>query len=546
MKKIAVLAFIVIFAGAPAVFAQLDTLELVGVGSITLSQSITNLYVQDLNGDSLQEIILTDSSFVYVYDGPTRQLLWRSPELQRPRDLKYGDLDGDSLFDIAVQDNQHIWLFNPHDSNLVWMSPILDSTFSCFTIGDINSDSINDFIFLRKEIFTRRGNDDNRDTVWLDYYPGPVFARNGGYAVTMSNIDFVTPEGYGVNKRQGPEKAIVVNLSGIDGNRQRIVIFSRSITTVSSGYSHAGGIWVNDAVNYQGFYYENIGYLEKAHEIMADDLRRLYAIFGSYIWSQTWVMGNWTYRQGILSADTLTAYSQICLTHHGYGYETTHWWGAEAGDLNPNLSGEELCFGCIDTLKELRLPSLSRTWSVVDSNLNQVVGVINDVVLSDNVIIMIGYRDSHTEYHFIRGTNGQTSAILLTESEPIDAIGDLNDDLRDELFSIQGGTMHIYSIQHMTGTDELIDLPAAFSLSPAYPNPFNSTTTISFSLAAPGEIALEIFDILGRRVATLQEGHLIAGDYRVTWDAGDNSSGVYFYRLRAGAEELTRRCLLLK
>jgi hypothetical protein len=89
-------------------------------------------------------------------------------------------------------------------------------------------------------------------------------------------------------------------------------------------------------------------------------------------------------------------------------------------------------------------------------------------------------------------------------------------------------------------------LPDNFILLQNYPNPFNSHTTISFSLAKPGDVALEIFDILGRRVETLHQGRLAAGEYRVTWDAKEASSGVYFYRLRAGDTEQTRRMLLVK
>jgi hypothetical protein len=89
-------------------------------------------------------------------------------------------------------------------------------------------------------------------------------------------------------------------------------------------------------------------------------------------------------------------------------------------------------------------------------------------------------------------------------------------------------------------------LPLAFSLLPNYPNPFNLQTTISFTLAAPSDAALDIFDILGRRVETLHKGNLEAGPYNITWDSKGIPSGVYFYRLRAGDTQRTRRMLLLK
>jgi hypothetical protein len=89
-------------------------------------------------------------------------------------------------------------------------------------------------------------------------------------------------------------------------------------------------------------------------------------------------------------------------------------------------------------------------------------------------------------------------------------------------------------------------IPGNFILLQNYPNPFNSSTTISFSLTEPGDATLEIFDILGRKVETLHEGWLRAGSYKVTWDATDAPSGIYFMRMTAGGREFTRSAVLLK
>lgn len=90
------------------------------------------------------------------------------------------------------------------------------------------------------------------------------------------------------------------------------------------------------------------------------------------------------------------------------------------------------------------------------------------------------------------------------------------------------------------------NIPDDFVLLQNYPNPFNSRTMISFSLPEAGDAALEIFDILGRRVETLYQGRLVAEEYSVTWDAKDSPSGVYFYRLKAGEAAQTRRMMLVK
>ncbi len=89
-------------------------------------------------------------------------------------------------------------------------------------------------------------------------------------------------------------------------------------------------------------------------------------------------------------------------------------------------------------------------------------------------------------------------------------------------------------------------VPAEFQLRQNYPNPFNSTTVISFTLAAPASVRLQVYDLLGRRVATLVEERLQPGEYRIPWHADDRSSGVYYCRLEAGTVHRTGKMLLLR
>jgi hypothetical protein len=103
------------------------------------------------------------------------------------------------------------------------------------------------------------------------------------------------------------------------------------------------------------------------------------------------------------------------------------------------------------------------------------------------------------------------------------------------------------TVDVLTSIDDGRDhLPRQYSLYQNYPNPFNPATSIKFDLPKQSEVRIEIFNILGRKVATVAEGLLPAGYHNVTWDASGVSSGIYFYRLRAGEFTEVRAMTLLK
>jgi len=89
-------------------------------------------------------------------------------------------------------------------------------------------------------------------------------------------------------------------------------------------------------------------------------------------------------------------------------------------------------------------------------------------------------------------------------------------------------------------------VPDRFTLEQNFPNPFNPSTTVSYSLASAGAVTLKVYDMLGREVATLADGTQEAGVHTVPFNAERLSSGVYLYRLEAGGAALTRKMLLMK
>ncbi len=101
-------------------------------------------------------------------------------------------------------------------------------------------------------------------------------------------------------------------------------------------------------------------------------------------------------------------------------------------------------------------------------------------------------------------------------------------------------------------TDEVVsELPASYSLSQCYPNPFNPTTIISYSVPTRSDVTIEVYNVLGQKVNTLIDETKPAGEYQTAWNGVDSdgervSTGVYFYRFRAGDFVETKKMLLLK
>jgi hypothetical protein len=97
-----------------------------------------------------------------------------------------------------------------------------------------------------------------------------------------------------------------------------------------------------------------------------------------------------------------------------------------------------------------------------------------------------------------------------------------------------------------TAVDGQATLPTDFTLSQNYPNPFNPSTVIQFTIPRQEHIYLIVYNIVGQKVATLVDEELSIGIHRVTFNAGNYPSGIYFYRLIGNSVNLTKKMMLLK
>ena len=124
-----------------------------------------------------------------------------------------------------------------------------------------------------------------------------------------------------------------------------------------------------------------------------------------------------------------------------------------------------------------------------------------------------------------------------------------------EIEDDSGGEYDITSIIAVTGKGEstqeisstVIELPENFTLKPAYPNPFNPTTTLELAIPERGYVSVKVYNLVGQEVATLVDGVIDANpSYTFQWNAGSLSSGIYLVRAEGAGQVTTQKLMLLK
>jgi hypothetical protein len=128
-----------------------------------------------------------------------------------------------------------------------------------------------------------------------------------------------------------------------------------------------------------------------------------------------------------------------------------------------------------------------------------------------------------------------------------------NGDISFDIFQGWSGTdwvnetKYIYNYAGVTAVDNnLTTVPSHYYLSNNYPNPFNPTTNIKYSLSSGGFVTLKVYDIIGREVATLVNENQSSGNYTVRFDGSGLSSGVYLYQLKVNNFVSTKKLVLMK
>lgn len=114
-------------------------------------------------------------------------------------------------------------------------------------------------------------------------------------------------------------------------------------------------------------------------------------------------------------------------------------------------------------------------------------------------------------------------------------------------FTIFAGVSSLIEQLPTSVSDNDHEIPAVFHLRQNYPNPFNPSTTIHYDLPTSSEVRIDVYNVIGVRVATLVNGIMPAGSHTVQFDASALASGMYLYRFFAGGKVVsTKKMMLIK
>ncbi len=161
------------------------------------------------------------------------------------------------------------------------------------------------------------------------------------------------------------------------------------------------------------------------------------------------------------------------------------------------------------------------------------------------ILIVQQAASQHSISHHVFGSGGNIAsndqyALAGTVGQPLMGIAS------NDTNQVTGGFWHLLT-DIPVAIESLPDLiPVEYRLNQNYPNPFNPTTTIRYSLPTQSKVKIEVFNTIGQQVALLVDDQKNAGFHSVKWDARNNPSGMYFYRIVTENFVKIRKMLLMK
>jgi len=340
----------------------------------------------------------------------------------------------------------------------------------------------------------------------------------------------------------GGNSNLAIEAMEIDTNSKNVVPVSFntpfSVPDYGTTYSTVAFVAINEDQNNSAVYsYQASGTASSAVTELKWDATEPTGYF-AWSTSDTLCVAFNAYPQGVL--DSVSVALRRAGSINGGVYQYTGW--PSASNVTTPL-GQLLApiTASISTTSPLPYPVPYQNWSTID-------------LTSKNVS-----TDAPFAVAFVTGKIDTVPGVMVTDIPSagpyhsftyLNAI-DASPDSAGWYYIGSSDTVAIYLIRAYaslaTGVKQAVKLtPAGFNLSQNYPNPFNPSTVIGYELSAVSHVTLKVYDVLGREVKTLVDERQTAGNHFVTFNAANLPSGVYFYRLEAGANIAVKKLILVK
>ena len=215
-------------------------------------------------------------------------------------------------------------------------------------------------------------------------------------------------------------------------------------------------------------------------------------------------------------------------------------------DFAIDIANDNICyvtFGGVSTNRISKTTNGGNNWYDISNGLPSIS--VNSVILRTTTprMLLLG-----TDMGVYQSTNDGASWISFNNGLPTLQIYDLKykEPLGFILAASYGRGCWTFNLSQATGIKPNSQIVTKYELSQNFPNPFNPTTTISFSIPKSSKVKLIVYDILGREVTQLVNGSFNPGKHELTWDAAFLPSGIYFYKLETNKFSDTKKLVLLK
>ncbi len=488
--------------------------------------------IPDVNGDGVDDIVLaTENYWTMCINGngsDSMDIFWlfntgtndnNSGSVDRVGALQIApDLNGDGVADVVIGcggGNEEVYAISGKNGRLIWQWALFDSV--NFALGDINGiDASRDFngdgtvdILATSSATNSAGTQGRRSVYCLNGLTGQLLWQ----LPLNAFVDAVTATWLG---------GVVTTNSQSDANNFIYGFDSTGATRWS--YNNNRPVWqmarYRTAPNN-----ETVVLAEGTSTFSSVSIKALNAQTGQLLW--TGGAGSGFYTDVKLTAD---------LTNDGIPEVIA------AG----NYSAFVLNGATGATLWENSLGSITLGASEIRKGTRSIDGSLSAVAFAtlDNRVLLYDALTGQLRFTFNTGSGSNNTA-----AEQVSVVDDVNPDMSAD-FVVTSRDGRIWCLSGGTGListrERNAQMPRAFSLEQNYPNPFNPTTVIRYQLPVASRVTLELFDVLGRKVATLVETKQEAGIHEYVLNMSGFSSGMYFYRLKAADWSSTKKMMLLK